>query len=247
MFLLKKLLSALALPPLSLILLALLGLLLTRRHPRTGRWLAGLSLLSLAMLSVPAVSIALMRSLETHPPIQAAQLARVQAIVVLGGGIYYSAPEYGGDTVGRHSLERIRYAAHLHKKSGLPILVSGGAPFGGRPEAETMQEALERDFSSKVRWTEKRSNDTAENASLSGATLWAAKVTRIALVSHAWHLPRAIALFEKQGLEVIAAPTAFTPWPPMSAALFLPSADALARSNMALHEWLGILMQRAGR
>lgn len=115
MFLLKKLLSALALPPLSLILLALLGLVLTRRHPRTGRWLAGLSLLSLAMLSVPAVSIVLMRSLETHPPIQAAPLARVQAIVVLGGGVYYSAPEYGDDTVGRHSLERIRYAAHLHK------------------------------------------------------------------------------------------------------------------------------------
>lgn len=247
MFLLKKLLSALALPPLSLILLALLGVILTRRHPRTGRWLAGLSLLGLVVLSLPAVSIVLTRSLETYPPIPAAQLSRAQAIVILGGGVYSGAPEYGGDTVGQYTLERIRYGAYLQKRSGLPILVSGGAPFGGRPEADTMQETLEREFGSKVRWVEKRSHDTAENASLSGASLWAAKVTRIALVSHAWHLPRAVALFEKQGLEVIAAPTAFTIWPEPNAALLLPSAGALARSSMALHEWLGILVQRYGR
>ena len=247
MFLLKKLLSALALPPLSLILLALLGVLLTRRHPRTGRWLTGLSLLGLVVLSIPAVSIVLMRSLETYPPIAATQLSRAQAIVILGGGIYPGAPEYGADTVGQHTLERVRYGAYLQKRSGLPILVSGGAPFGSRPEADAMKETLEREFGAKVRWSESHSRDTAENANLSAAVLWPAKVTRIALVSHAWHLPRAIALFEKQGLEVIAAPTGFTPWPPMSAALFLPSADALARSSMALHEWLGILMQRAGR
>ncbi len=247
MFLLKKLLTALAIPPLSLILLAGLGVFLTRRHPRCGRWLAGLSLAVLAALSIPAISIALMRTLQPHPPVSAEQLARAQAIVIVGGGVYHGAPEYGGDTVSRSSLERIRYGTLLQKQSGLPILVSGGAPFGGRPEAEAMKETIERELGGKVRWSENRSRDTGENASLSAATLWPAHIKRIVLVSHAWHLPRAVPLFEKQGLEVIPAPTVFANWPEFSAEWFLPSAEALLRSSLALHEWLGILVQRGMR
>lgn len=247
MFLLKKILSALAVPPFSLILLALLGVFLSRRHPRSGRWLTGLALAGIGLLSIPAISIMLMQSLATPAPITPQQLARVQAIVILGGGIYAGAPEYGTDTVGPASLQRVRYGALLQKHSGLPILVTGGAPFGGRPEAETMKETIEREFGGKVRWTESRSRDTAENANFSAVILWSSHITRIALVSHAWHLPRAIPLFEKQGLEVVPAPTAFTTWPEINAALFLPSAGALERSSTALHEWLGILVQRGFR
>ena len=245
MFLLKKLLTALVMPPTALILLAGFGVLLSRRYPRCGRWTAGLSLAALFTLSIPAVSIALLSSLDRHPPIPAEQLARGQAIVILGGGVYAGAPEYGGDTVSRFSLERLRYGTLLHKRSGLPILVTGGAPFGNRPEADAMKETIEHELGGKVRWVENRARDTAENASLSAATLWPAKIKRIVLVSHSWHLPRAIPLFEKQGLEVIAAPTAFSTWPEFSADWFLPSAEALRRSSTALHEWLGLLVQRS--
>lgn len=243
MFLIKKLITAFILPPISLIALAAIGLWISRRFQRTGRWLAGLSLLSLAILSLPIVASALMRSLENRAPVQPQQLAKAQAIVILGGGTYHTPPEYATDTTSRHTLERIRYGVLLQKRSGLPILVSGGAPFGGRPEADSMKEVIERELGGKVRWLENHSRDTPENANLSAATLWASNVSRIVLVSHAWHLRRAIPLFEKQGLEVVAAPTAFTTFPEAPLMLLLPSAAALERSSMALHEWFGILAQ----
>ncbi|MDO8787887.1 MAG: YdcF family protein [Sulfuritalea sp.] len=246
MFLLKKLLAALILPPTGPVLLALLGLWLMRARSRRwqhgGFWLATLSLLSLFALSLPIVGNALMAPLEPHPPITKIQLQQVQAIVILGGGSHSQAPEYGGDTVGSASLERLRYGARLTRESRLPLLVTGGAPFGGRAEAELMREALESDFGVKVRWVEAASHDTAENASLSAPLLKAAGITRIALVSHGWHLPRAIPLFEKQGLEVTPAPTAFSTQPPSSIAALLPG--GLEQSRQALNEYLGQLYNR---
>ncbi|MDP2810799.1 MAG: YdcF family protein [Rhodocyclaceae bacterium] len=246
MFLLKKLLVALILPPTGPLLLALFGLWLTRSKSRRwregGLWLTALSLLGLLVLSLPVVGTALMAPLEPHPPIRPEQLQRVQAIVILGGGSYFAAPEYGGDTVSNATLERLRYGARLARDSGLPLLVTGGAPFGGRPEAESMREVLEQDFGVKVRWVEAASRDTAESASLSAPMLKAAGVTRIALISHGWHLPRAISLFGKQGLEVTPAPTAFSTSPPSPVAGFLPG--ALGNSRQALHEYLGQLYNR---
>jgi uncharacterized SAM-binding protein YcdF (DUF218 family) len=246
MFLLKKILAALILPPTGPILLALFGLWLTRAKSRRwqhgGLWLATLSLLGLVLLSLPVVGNALMAPLEPNPPIAPEQLQRAQAIVILGGGSYHAAPEYGGDTVGYTTLERLRYGARLARQSRLPLLITGGAPYGGRAEAESMREALEQDFAVKVRWAETASRDTAENASLSAPMLKAAGITRIALVSHGWHLPRAIPLFEKQGLEVIAAPTSFSTGSPSLVENLLPG--AMKHSRWALNEYLGRLYNR---
>lgn len=243
MFLLKKILAALILPPAGPILLALFGLWLlrakSRRWQHGGAALATLSLLGLLVLSLPVVGNALMAPLEPHPPIAPEQLRRVQAIVILGGGSYFAAPEYGGDTVSHYTLERLRYGARLGRESSLPLLVTGGAPFGGRAEAESMREALERDFGVKVRWVESAARDTAENARLSAPLLKAAGVTRIALVSHGWHLPRAIELFEKQGIEVTPAPTAFSTGSPSLLEDLLPG--GLVTSRLALREYLGRL------
>ncbi len=204
-----------------------------------GFLLAILSVVSLLLLNTPLVSRALVVPLEPYPPITAAQLQQVQAIVILGGGTYSAAPEYGGDTVGLVTLERIRYGAHLARQTRLPLLVTGGAPHGGRPEAELMAEALETEFGVKVRWVEGASRDTAENAALSVPLLRADEVKRIALLSHGMHLPRAIPLFEKEGLEVTPAPTGFSTQPPSLLATLLPG--GLGRSSAALHEYLGML------
>lgn len=69
MFLLKKILSSIILPPFGLILLALAGLWLSRRRPKTGRTIAVLSLLTLLVLSMPLVSGTLMRTLEWYGPL----------------------------------------------------------------------------------------------------------------------------------------------------------------------------------
>lgn len=245
MFFLKKIAAALVLPPTGLVIAALGGLWLARRHPRTGRTVAALALLALLALALPPVSVLLVRSLEVRPPVSEQDLARAQAIVILGAGTYHRAPEYGGgDTVPGIALERLRYGVSLQKRSALPILVTGGSPFGGRPEGDAMKEAIERDFYGKVRWVERESRDTQENALHSARLLRDAGITRIALVSHAWHLKRAIGHFQAQGLEVIPAPMGFATRPPDWLALALPSARSLASSSQALLEWLGILAGR---
>ena len=244
MFYLKKIAAALVLPPAGLVLAAFFGLWVARRHPRTGRTISVVALLALLALSLPLVSNALVRTLEGQPPISEQDLARAQAIVVLGAGTYHAAPEYGGaDTVNPLALERLRYGAALQKRSALPILVTGGSPFGGRPEGEAMKEAIERDFYGKVQWVERESRDTRENALYSARLLRGANVTRIALVSHAWHLQRAIAHFRAQGLEVIPAPMGYTTGAPDLVARVLPSARALSASSQALLEWLAIAVE----
>lgn len=244
-FLLKKILSALILPPTSLILLGFIGLWLTKKHPKTGKTLAALSLTTLLILSLPITGNALMRSLEQTPPISQAQLKDIQAIVILGGGKNNNAPEYGGiDTINKWTLERLRYGAHLQQQTGKPILVTSGAPYGGRPEADAMKESLKQDFHAKTVWVEDRSNDTAENAAYSAKILKEHGITKLAIVSQAWHLPRAVKQFEQQGLTVYPAPTGFTSEDTEPIAQWLPKASALDKSSMALKELLGALLSR---
>ena len=87
MFLLKKILAALILPPTGPILLALFGLWLSRRKSR--RWqyggiiLATLSLASLLALSTPIVGHALMAPLQPHPALAPGQLKGVQALSLI--------------------------------------------------------------------------------------------------------------------------------------------------------------------
>ena len=242
LFLLKKIVSALILPPTSLILLAFVGLWLSRKNPKTGRALAAISLIILLIMSLPATGNALMQSLETLPPISKAQLKDIQAIVILGGGKNNEAPEFGNqDTVNRWTLQRLRYGAYLQQQTGKPILVTGGSPFDGRPEADAMAETLQRDFHANDIWIEDQSKDTAENAAYSATILKERSIQRVAIISQAWHLPRAIQLFEQQGLTVYPAPTGYTHEDNESVIRWLPKASALDKSSIALKEYLGRL------
>ena len=242
LFILKKLIAALALPPVGLLLLAAGGLLLIRRRPGTGRTLAGLSLAVLLLISVPVVSDTALRSLEIYPALAAGRPLEADVIVVLAGGTNYQAPEYGGDTVSALSLVRCRYGARLARETGLPVLVTGGSVYGGRAEARSMAAVLTDEFGVPVRFIEDASRDTRENAVLSARLLKAAGFTRVALVSHAFHLRRAVPLFEAEGLTVVPAPTAFTTEMPSAWERWLPSALALRHMNWFCHEWLGRLV-----
>src|SRR3546814_11808110 len=72
-----------------------------------------------------------------------------------------------------------------------------------------MQSTRERDFGVEVRWTESESTSTWTNARLSAAKLRAADIRRFYLVTHAWHMPRAMLAFAGTGLEAVPAPTRF--------------------------------------
>jgi uncharacterized SAM-binding protein YcdF (DUF218 family) len=187
----------------------------------------------------------MLQSLEPEPRDPLAD-RRGQAIIVLGGGKYFSAPEYGGtDTVKSHTLVRLRYAARLHHITGKPILVTGGSPEGSATaEATAMKIVLENEFKSPVRWTEDSSNTTLDNARLSRRLLNTAGVRSIYLVTHAWHMPRAKLAFEHTGFEVIPAPTGFTTGYRLTVLDFMPSAYALYKSSRFMHEVLGSIWYR---
>ncbi|WP_245754543.1 YdcF family protein [Candidatus Accumulibacter aalborgensis] len=206
-----------------------------------GRFLVSLGIVLLFASSVPIIVYALARPLEDFPPVDLASARSAQAIVILAGGKRRHAPEYHGETVNRLTLERIRYGALLARRTGLPILVSGGLNAGKTSEAQLMREVLEREFGIKVKWTESASRDTHENAVYSADILKAAGVTRIVLVTHAAHMRRSLAEFSAAGLNCLAAPTGFFSLGAGddSELGLLPSANAAYAGWYISHEWLG--------
>lgn len=229
--------------PALLIALFLIGFLVHVKKTWLGTIILGLATALLIALSLPLTARELMAALERYPVVTPTRGAgAAQAIVVLGGGRYTEAPEYGGDTVNQDSLVRLRYAARLHRETGLPILVTGGAPFDERiAEAELMTEVLTRDFAVPVKWTESRSHDTTENALYTRELLRAAGIKRVYLVTQAYHMRRAVQAFVHAGLEPVPAPTGFTTLDRSDYRVFgyLPSASALRNSSRALHERAG--------
>lgn len=231
--------SPLLLPGLPL-LMAGYGLIIAGRRPRAGRALIAAAMLVLYVLSTDYAANHLLQTLEPEARDPLTD-RRGQAIVVLGGGKYFAAPEYGGaDTVKAQTLVRLRYAARLHHAAGKPLLVTGGSPEGSATaEAEAMKIVLEREFRAPVRWTETESRTTLENARFSRRLLQAAGVHTIYLVTHGWHMPRAKLAFEHAGFEVIPAATGFATSHRLTALDFMPSARALHHSSRFLHEVIG--------
>jgi len=227
-------------PPLVCLLTVVVGLVLLRRRPKLGRTLVGAGLVLLWVFATPICGGAMLNSLQDAPPIRIdGPMPEAQAIVVLSAEFTYS-PEYPETTVGPMTLQRVRYAAALQRRTGLPLLVSGGSAGRNLPTlAAMMRSTLEQDFKVPVRWSEDKSGDTWENAVNSAALLKRDNVTRILLVTSAWHMPRARSAFAAQGLAVVAAPTAFRGPAFQEAASLLPAAGGLRDSSLACHEYLG--------
>jgi uncharacterized SAM-binding protein YcdF (DUF218 family) len=237
-----NLIAAVLLPPLLLVILLAIGLILLRHSPRLGKSLILFVAFALYALSTPWVSGLLQKSLEISAPVSPSELKSADAIVVLGGGRRLDEAEYGGDTLNSFSLERLRYAAFLHRASGLPILVTGGKPDDGTlAEGRLMQGTLETEYGMSARWVEDASLTTWDNARLSAHLLQQDGVERIVLVTHAWHLRRAAPLFEAQGLHIVPAGIQFASIRVDALFDVLPTPNGLRDSSYALHEWLGIL------
>jgi len=236
---LKTLLKAIVLPPTGPLLLVIAGLSIIGRAPRGGRIVAWTGTLLLLALSTPMVAFALRVLVDTSPALDLQRAHDAQAIVILGGGIRRQAAEYGGDTLGYLTLERVRYGARVARLTGLPVLVTGGSVFGGEPEATLMRTALEREFDVPVRWVEMKSRNTHENAVGTAEILAAAKIDRVVLVAHSIDMRRARAEFSAQGIETIPAPTGIPTWQVDTLFDVLPSMGALEGSYLALYEILG--------
>jgi len=104
-----------------------------------------------------------------------------------------------------------------------------------------MARVLQQDFNTPATWMENQSTTTAENAARSYAILHPLGHNRIALVTSAWHMPRAERTFRKAGFDVIPAPTAYTSRRESKFTDWLPSAEGLYATHVALWELLGVV------
>lgn len=239
-------LKGIFLPPGGFIFLFFVGLILLRKKRKAGITLLSITLVTFYIVSTPVVSNNLIGLLEIHPALTDEEIEekKADAIVVLGAGRYGDAPEYNGDTISEFGLVRIRYGAFLHKKTGLPIITTGGTGFakaGAPSEAQLMKQSLQNDFGISNIFTENESLNTAENARFTKQLLDKHGFKRVYLVTHAWHMPRSVDIFKANGINVIPAPTGFekTGIPGEMLLDWLPS--SLNNTRWALHELIGHL------
>jgi len=263
----KPFVTALLLPPLPWLLLALAGAWRARARPRTGGALVVLACAGLWLCACDGCAEWLERRMLREPPAlgpeQRAQLAQRAAagvplaIVVLGGGVDRLAPEYGAPTLGNFSFARLRYGIWLGRATAIPLAASGGigwgAPQDGTPgEATLMADIARTEFGAAIRWVEADSRDTRENAANTVALLKAAGIREIVLVTSTWHMPRALREFESAA-RLAGAPAMAISAAPMGIAYpgeqpllrWMPSGDGAQRMRAVLREALAALV--AGR
>jgi len=246
---LKPYLTALALPPLSPLLLIAMGWWGLQRRRAWGHAAIALGVASLWLLSCSAVSVWLSRHvLPQYPMVQAQDFKtqQVQALVVLGGGVEVDLPD-GVAQLGRHSLDRLRQGVQWARVTQLPLMFTGGVGWGGRSdrptEGEVAQRVAQDAFGWPLRWAESQSRDTQENAQQSFRILSAQGITRIGLVTDSWHMARSVRQFERAGFSVTPIPMA-QPGLMHNLLDWTPNTDALNTSRQVIRERLGLWVAR---
>ena len=247
---LKPYLTAVVMPPASLLILIVLGSLLINSNAKLARRIILSCVAALWLLSTNGFSVWLHETfIPQHPTVSAEVLKEksVQAVVVLGAGVVTGLPG-GEQQLSRTSLERLRLGAQLARQSGLPLVFSGGSGWGAKDasvsEAEVAEAVLLNAFGMRLNIKESSSRDTQENAANSWKLLSRQGITRIALVTHTTHMPRGSDEFKRVGFVVIEAnvgqPTASSE----AGLRWFPNASSLEVSQTVLRELLAGLIKK---
>lgn len=254
MFSLKKILASFFSPLSLCVTMIACGLLLlcfSNKH-RSAKALVTLGLLLLIISGYECVSGRILRILETqYPPINLSRVmphqdqgnveGSLKWIVVLAGGVAGDASLPPQLQISHHSRIRLIEGIRLHRKiPGSKIVLTGGIGFEGSPEATTMSRvAMELGVNRSDMVLEVESRDTKDHP------FYVRDIVHddpFILVTSAFHMPRAIKLFAKQGLFPIPAPTG--QWTPpvqfWSVVNFFPSAAGMRLAELAYHEYMGL-------
>jgi len=236
--------------PLGGIMLALAALviyMMKKKAPGRGALMAIFFVLYL--LSIQPLSEALVQSLEKQ--YGQPQAVHGDVIVLLGGGAYAGVPDLDGlGQVGGSAANRFLTAVRLQRQTGLPLVLSGGAVF----DADANEAAIERRLALSMGvpaaqiYVEDRSRNTAENAYYTHALCDEQGWQQPIVVTSAFHMPRAMLLFEREGMAATACTSDYrtNSTNRISAYSVIPSAYALQNSCMAIKEYAGMAAIRCG-
>jgi uncharacterized SAM-binding protein YcdF (DUF218 family) len=228
----------------SLCLLGMALFLAWRRRPRIAMACGALALVWLWAWSTPVLSLWLRGTLEnqfTQPSLSS--VPQAQALVVLGGGVSPPSGKATDINLGA-AADRVWYAARLFHAGKAPLLLLSG---GSDPLRHAFSEARamaiflqDLGVPAQALVLEEVSRNTAENAAFSARLLNERGIRHVLLVTSALHMPRALALFAAQGLQVEPAATDFEADSlPPGVLAWLPDAEALDGSGRAMKEWVG--------
>jgi uncharacterized SAM-binding protein YcdF (DUF218 family) len=253
----RSFIAALVMPPVPFLVLIVIGARLFARY-RVRAWLALLlGCLGIWAMCTQAVGFGLTNWLlpptRSLSPSEVGDLKKAPrtAIVVLGAGHREFAAEYGVSELQPPGVERLRYGLHLSRQTELPVMFSGGRSHGsiaGQSEAEIAARIAERDFGRPLRWTETESRDTRENALRSVKLLREQGIDRIVVVTHGYHMPRAMDNFRKAvafggaNITLVAAPMGIDAWGQPRPLDFVPTRGGYTRVMLVLHEFVGRLI-----
>lgn len=247
-FILSKILGFLAAPSNVLIVFAGIGLmLLTTRRWRAGRRLAALGILGLIVAGLSPLGNMLMSPLEDRFPPWMPSGETPVGIIVLGGAI---DPDL---SVARHqpalneAAERLTAVADLARRyPQARIVFSGGngSLVGGVPEAQVARDLLVTFGVPSDRITlEAKSRNTSENARFTKALINPGASDPWLLVTSAYHMPRAVGVFRREGFDIQAYPVDWRTRGTQDWAVpFHWASSGLARVDTAAHEWVGLVV-----
>lgn len=250
-FVLAKILGFFALPSNFLISLGIAGiLLLLTQYRRLASWLVVTSLVLIAVAGLSPLGNILILPLEQRFPPWVASRGAPDGIVVLGGAITPSISAARGMVELNEAATRITAAAELARRyPNARIIYTGGsgallsdriaeAPFAVR-ELEALGVAHDRITA------EEQSRNTIENAVFSRLIAQPKPGERWLLVTSAFHMPRAIAAFRAANFPVEAYPVDWRTRGLIDATSpFGSLSEGLGRTDIAVHEWLGLLAYR---
>lgn len=257
----KPLLTAMALPPVPLLLLVLIaGRLMAGSRRRTlGAILLLISVAGMWLSCCAGLGTALERWILRPPPalsddritaLRQEAATRKPVVLILGGGRESLAPEYREANLSARSLQRLHYGLWLARQMNAPTMFSGGTGLAQAPgpaEADIAARIAERDYGRRLRWVETSSRDTRENAAASLNLLATQGITQVVVVTHGWHMTRAMRAFEEaarrnnQAVQIIPAPMGLASTVDRPALNWLPTHEGFALVRLTLREALGLL------
>jgi uncharacterized SAM-binding protein YcdF (DUF218 family) len=209
-----------------------------RLRPCKGKRFLICALVGLFLFSWPPVEWLISRPIEARYPIRPLPPGEADAIVVLNSSVSPPIYERPFPLPDADTYARTRFAAWLYQHwKTLPVLAIAGAD-GGAPAMRDL--LMTSGVADTQIWLEERSRSTYENALYGGRILRQHGIDRIALVVDARSMVRAAACFRKQGFAVVAAPSDFREWGPVSDEA-LPSWKAIRGNDITAHEVLGLL------